>query len=52
MLCKENFTKLQRMKNTQSIKSTAKNNRFHYDDYYEYYTYDIHFFKIRKTGKI
>ena len=39
------------MKNTQSIKSTAKNNRFHYDDYYEYYTYDIHFFKIRKTGK-
>ena len=25
-LCKENFTKLQRMKNTKSIKSTIKNN--------------------------
>ena len=25
MLCKENFTKLQRMKNTRSIKSTIKN---------------------------
>ena len=37
MLCKENFTKLQRMKNTLSIKSTAKNNSSHYDDYYEYY---------------
>ena len=28
--------KLQTMKK-QSIKSTTKNNRLHYDDYYEYY---------------
>ena len=26
MLCKEDFTKLQRMKNMQSVKSTIKNN--------------------------
>ena len=25
------------MKNMQEIKSTTKNNRLHYDDYYKYY---------------
>ena len=32
------------MKNTQSIKLITKNNRLHYDDYYEYYEYDDDFY--------
>ena len=41
---KKILPKLQRMKNTQSIKLTTKNNRLHYEDYYEYYEYDDDFY--------